>query len=58
MPKAPTGPSPRVEPSELSSRQSRPRITVAALATIGSTAARQARRIATYLLAWSCSSSR
>ena len=58
MPMAPTGPRPRVLPSWDSSRQSRPRMTVAALAPIGSTAARQATRIAAHLLGWSCSSSR
>lgn len=50
IPIAPIGPSPLVLPSWDSSRQSRPRITVAALAAIGSTAARQAIRIAWYLL--------
>ena len=58
MPIAPTGPSPRVLPSWESSRQSSPRMTVAALAPIGSTAARHATRIASHLLGWSCSSSR
>ncbi len=50
MPIAPTGPRPLVLPSWDSSRQSRPRMTVAALAAIGSIAARQATRIASYLL--------
>ena len=57
MPNAPTGPSPRVLPSSESCRQSSPRITVAALAAIGSTAARQATPIATHVDSLSCSSS-
>ena len=57
MPRAPTGPSPEVLRSSASSRQSRPRMTVAADATIGSTAPRQARLSATHELGSSCSSS-
>ena len=51
------GPSPEVLRSSASSRQSRPRMTVAAEATIGSTEPRQARLRATHELGWSCSSS-
>ena len=57
MPMAPTGPRPLVLPSSDSSRQSRPRMTVAALAAIGSIEARQATFIASNLLSKSCSSS-
>ena len=57
MPNAPTGPSPFVLPSSDSCRQSNPRITVAALAAIGSTAARQAALIAAHVDSLSCSSS-
>jgi len=46
MPMAPTGPRPLVGPRLLSSRQSRPRMTVLPEATIGSTARRQATFIA------------
>ena len=58
MPMAATGPMDRFEFSSESSRQSRPMMTVAAVATIGSTVPRQARFMASKWLAWWCSSSR
>ncbi len=58
IPAAPTGPSDRLELSSLSSRHSRPMMTVAALATIGSTTPRQAAFMASVCRAWWCSSSR
>jgi hypothetical protein len=58
MPTAATGPRPRFEFSPDSSRQSTPRMTVAADATIGSTAARSATRMASHGMRWVISASR
>jgi len=58
IPIAPTGPRPRVWLRLLSSRQSRPMITVAAEAPIGSTARRHASHIASYRSSCRRSSSR
>lgn len=58
MPAAPTGPSDRLELSSLRRRHIRPMMTVAALATIGSTVPRQAAFIASVCRSKECSSSR
>ena len=58
MPAAPTGPSDLFELSSLSIRHSSPMMTVAALATIGSTTPRHAAFIASVCRVWWCSSSR